>query len=718
MRNYFIKVAKKKRYEVIDMQPILILGMLLYETKEKSMHIDGMDSNIFKILEKALYEKIITFISFGFFIVSFIIICGCETGIRNSDKRLIKIEENVQGEGNASITPHELTAGRFETLTIEYTVGPSGIPEGGAIWIDDPDFNGMGWSIFQNFQVKNPNDNGYVSARVISSNMATSELERISPPSNQMRHYIICTIKDAPLMAGDQIIVVYGDTSQSKSGAGKVPKRAYKNVTFRLYTDTDANGIFHPAKTFPVINIRSSRPSKIIITGPSFVKIDRPFETTVRILDQYGNPAEDYSGTVSFTSADPDADLPESYTFSPIDKGVHVFHQNYLHAKGIHYITAKDLTYPFEDQSNPIAMVEALPEYDLYWGDLHGHHGHIFCDSGQLNSQYYDYARDVSDLDFTCETAKSSSYWNVEETWSAISKCCYLYNDPGKFVTFLGFEWMNTTRGQGHHCVYYRDDYQPYYSPESESSDTLPELWNLLSDKKAITVPHATIYTGFNWNDQNNKLRPLAEIYSAWGSSEENRIPSRQESYSLREYFRMLAKKIFHLGKFGSVQQGLAQGNKMGFIACSDTHWGQPGGTKKGLHAVGGLTAVYAKALSRSDIWDSLLNRKTYGTTGARILLNFQINGHMMGKEFKTSSDPIIKVKVSGTSIIQTIDIMKCNYTTSKKCFISYSEKPNKKKTILSWVDKDFTEDCCYYVRVIQYDGNMAWSSPIWVNQR
>jgi len=640
---------------------------------------------------------------------------GCENRVSESIRSSLKIQNNTMAEGSASIIPNETTVRKSETFTIKITVGPSKIAVDGAIWIDDPDFDGMGWSISQNFQIESSRKPGYISGKIIGPGRKTLELKRIAPSSNQMRHYVIAKVKEEPLIAGDQIVVVYGDTSLSESGATKTPNRAYKNATFNIYIDSNGDDIFHPIKISPMIQIKSSMPSKIVITGTSYVQSNQSFETTVRLLDQFGNPAEDYSGTVSFTSTDPDAILPEPYTFIPSDKGAHIFQHNHLNTMGIQYIIVKDSTYSYEDESNPIAIVGAKQEFNLYWGDLHGHHGHHFYASGKLNNQYYNYAKDVSDLDFASESAKSSGYWNVEDTWREISESTYLYNIPGEFVTFLGFEWMNTTRGQGHHNIYYKDDYQPYYSPDNELTDTLSELWNVLSDKEAITIPHASVYTGFNWADQSNKFRTLAEIYSGWGSSEENRIKLFKEHCTLKDYIHSFAKWIYYKGKIGSVQQGLTEGNKMGFIASSDTHLGLPGGINKGLHAVEGLTAVYAKGLNRSDLWESFINRRTYGTTGVRILLKFEISGHMMGEEFKATTNPIIKVNVAGTSIIKKIDIIKCNYTTQKRCFLSYSETPDIKKATLYWNDKDFTEDSLYYVRVIQDDENMAWSSPIWV---
>ena len=46
---------------------------------------------------------------------------------------------------------------------------------------------------------------------------------------------------------------------------------------------------------------------------------------TVTALDDRGNVAPDYAGTVHFSSSDSAATLPADYTFTPADSGVHVF---------------------------------------------------------------------------------------------------------------------------------------------------------------------------------------------------------------------------------------------------------------------------------------------------------------------------------------------------------------------------------------------------------
>ncbi|HVK07973.1 MAG TPA: VCBS repeat-containing protein [Gemmataceae bacterium] len=49
------------------------------------------------------------------------------------------------------------------------------------------------------------------------------------------------------------------------------------------------------------------------------------FQVTVTALDEEGNRVTDYTGTVTFTSTDPQAVLPGAYTFEPADGGTHTF---------------------------------------------------------------------------------------------------------------------------------------------------------------------------------------------------------------------------------------------------------------------------------------------------------------------------------------------------------------------------------------------------------
>ena len=64
---------------------------------------------------------------------------------------------------------------------------------------------------------------------------------------------------------------------------------------------------------------------------------------TVTAFDRFGNVATGYTGTVRFSSSDPLAVLPGSYTFTSTDAGIHKFSAT-LNAMGIQSIVATDST--------------------------------------------------------------------------------------------------------------------------------------------------------------------------------------------------------------------------------------------------------------------------------------------------------------------------------------------------------------------------------------
>ena len=105
--------------------------------------------------------------------------------------------------------------------------------------------------------------------------------------------------------------------------------------------------------------------------------------------------------------------------------------------------------------------------------------------------------------------------------------------------------------------------------------------------------------------------------------------------------------------------------------------------------------------------------RHAYGATD-NIVLDVRARdraGHewMMGDSFEAATSPALHVKVLGTSAIESIDVIK----DGKFVFQS---RPGAEGVEFDYTDTAVaTGQSWYYVRVIQKDRNMAWSSPIWV---
>jgi hypothetical protein len=84
--------------------------------------------------------------------------------------------------------------------------------------------------------------------------------------------------------------------------------------------------------------------SAFVLTAPPTVTAGMPFDVTVKAVDTFGQTAIGYSGTVTFTSADPyGATLPADYPFVAADNGAHTFPlAGTLYTAGAWDVTATD----------------------------------------------------------------------------------------------------------------------------------------------------------------------------------------------------------------------------------------------------------------------------------------------------------------------------------------------------------------------------------------
>ncbi|MDH5791498.1 MAG: DUF3604 domain-containing protein, partial [Candidatus Bathyarchaeota archaeon] len=101
------------------------------------------------------------------------------------------------------------------------------------------------------------------------------------------------------------------------------------------------------------------------------------------------------------------------------------------------------------------------------------------------------------------------------------------------------------------------------------------------------------------------------------------------------------------------------RGLRVGFVANSDDHTCRPGLTypSGGFTTKGGYTGVYAKELTREALWEVLWSRRCYATTGERMILHVDVDGHMMGEEFETDKPPKISVRIMGTAPLHEVEV-------------------------------------------------------------
>jgi hypothetical protein len=243
-------------------------------------------------------------------------------------------------------------------------------------------------------------------------------------------------------------------------------------------------------------------------------------------------------------------------------------------------------------------------------------------------------------------------------------------------------------------------------------------MFDYYKGKDVVIVPHhpnfdsqiTGAWKNHNWDVHDGDSERLVEIFQMRGNSETEKSEGEWGTCN----------------NGASVRSALARGYKLGFIGGTDTHRSEPGASLlmhpmfvplEEFHTPGiyndfsGLGAFVSKELTREAIYEAMKSRRTYATTGDRMLLLFSINDSMMGSEIKTSAAPVVKVKIWGTDGISQLDVIKNGASAFR-----LGDVPDV--VAFEWRDDAFHPEegeCYYYARVRQHNGQMAWSSPIWV---
>lgn len=615
------------------------------------------------------------------------------------------------GEGEAIITPWETAVGTFQDYKIYFTSGASGISRGGSIRIDLPtcsSFHGLPKNVnWSQPQIDDSVGKGFVN--VVSISKVDVNIESSEHPESKNHSYRIKIMAPMGLQPGESIVVQY-----THARAQKIQQVAY----FRIYTDIDGDGISQPINNPPAVSVTGGPARWIRAVIPSVSVPGEGFDLKVAILDAVGFPAQDYLGTIRFSSNGILKNLPDSYTFTAEDHSAHIFQGVSFEKPGVFVIRVADDSH--RSVSNACRVRPGPPPYRLYWGDIHWHSN--LSDGLRSPEEGYLYARDVALLDFTA-MMDHDTFLEKRDLWPIGCDIANQFYQPGEFVTFCGYEWTSASAlegGYGHRNVYFAGDHGPLFSSLNPLSSRPDDLWKQLEGQNAITIPHhvARSAAAIDWSYLNNDMEPSVEIFSNHGNG---------------EFYGALPP--FYEGAQGHyVQDALSMGHKLGFIASTDSHYTIPGGNQYIVHfnewqGIPALVAVYAPELTRESLFEQLKSRHTYATTGRRILLKVVANdSFIMGDEFTTPDPPEFKVDVAaGNSVIDKVEIIRDNETI-------YTIQPKSHGCEFKFTDNEyatFLPDTThyYYVKVTLGDifslskkgdkyPHQAWSSPIWIKKR
>ena len=653
-----------------------------------------------------------------------------------------------QPRETVTVSPAFGIAGHYGTWTVTYTVGSGGLAPGAALRVQLPDTWHAGERNSANrLQASDPVDDHYVAAYGSGADVRveaqveseTSDFLVKSPRpglDGRRERYVFVVRADivsGALRAGETVSVVYGDTSAGSRGMRAAIVAAGPEPIL-VSIDRDGDGVFEPVAHDATLTSRGGVAADLLLAGPSVLVAGEQAELRLAAVDRHFNPAAPFRETVTLRVLQGDVDLPRTVEF-PEGQGWTTVPFT-PRGEGIVRLEATARADLLRARGNPMQVFAEPPAERTWWGDLHSHTGHSFDGVG---SGVFDYARRISGLDFHAMTDHSSGPARDGFTgglgphvWDEYTAATDAHNAPGEFVALHAYE-ASFPAPWGHHNVYFRGAPGPLLAP---AQVTLPELWAALTAGEALTIPHHTnkFPQPLNWNVDNPALRRSFEIYSAHGLSEAY-DPIHPLAFEQSDFTNRSQSARTGL----SAQDAWMQGLRLGTVAASDDHRSQPGKPHWGL------AAVRAPVLTRAAVFDALHARRSYGTTGQRILLDFRVNDAPMGSEITldaplpepcagTSPEcgeraaaaaalaPRFDVVAHGTDVIESVQILR--HSAPDGGFrVIHDLRPDALDFTWSGRDGGFRDDAVYYLRLRQRGlvrGRvvMAWSSPVWVNTR
>jgi hypothetical protein len=523
--------------------------------------------------------------------------------------------------GFATITPAgPAIAGKRGTWELSYTAGSRGLAVGASVRIysdSDTDWEAP--------QFHDPSGDGY--SRAIAPDGVRTGVRIESQRSWRFFVY------GRDVAAGETITLLLGDMTAGSSGL-RPQTFAEKQRFFWFYVDAAGDGESVRLDEPACLEIAAEMPDRLLVHAPSTVTVGETFRVLIKAEDRWGNPSGCFSGTVDLSGDGVEmAAGAQQVDFSLDDTGA-VWVAGFTATKtGTLSLTARDDANGLEATSNPIEATDAAAEHQLLWADPHG---------GQLTlnskiAEFYRYARDVAGVQFVGYQRNADAM--SDEDWVVQQQEEVNFYEPGVFIPIPGFEWSGRTWQGGHHNVYFRrhgqtakrnDAAEEMFQGARAASELshITDVYNAYRNADLIMTPHV----GGEHSDLTHHeptLEPAVEMTSTHGSFE----------WMLRD--------------------AIKRRYRLGFLGGSDSYTARPGDDRPGYqgrrYSKAGLTGVYAKDISLESFFEAMKARRVFATTGVRMILRTEADGHVMGSEYTTSSAPTISVDVTSTGPLLSV---------------------------------------------------------------
>jgi hypothetical protein len=502
--------------------------------------------------------------------------------------------------GAATLSPAgALEAGSYQSFELVYSAGAFGIDDTGSIKI--------GFRFATDFgpvQFDDPTAPGYTTVK--ASNGATLDCKwefkrNIRPWSRSlyigvMKHF---------LKPADTLTIRFGDRRQGSPGI-RLQTYCEDEFAFRVFVDAIATYDYVPLPDSPKIAIVPGPPASWQAVLPTRVRAGEPFRLGIKATDKWGNISNRASGLVTLDANGSVIGLPDAVTFTdgefyPAIEGLSVAAPGELQIV-LSAVDGRELC-----RSNPLTVVGTEAPLVHFWGDTHGQSNETLGTNSA--ERYFAFGRDRALLDVIGH--QGNDFQITDKFWRDLNALTQSFDKAGRFVCIPGYEWSANTAVGGDRNVHFHNEGETIHRSShaqiwdgDDKADAASDahdadaLFAKLAGRDCVVVAHV----GGRYADitlaHDGRLETAVEVHSAWGTFE----------WILHDAFEC--------------------GYRLGVVCNSDGHKGRPGADFPGASffgATGGLTCFLAARLDRDSIFTAMRERRHYGTTGNRMLLDVKV---------------------------------------------------------------------------------------------
>ncbi len=341
-------------------------------------------------------------------------------------------------------------------------------------------------------------------------------------------------------------------------------------------------------------------------------------------------------------------------------------------------------------------------EYNIYFGQIHSHT--TISDGAGTLEDAFNYAYNKAEhLDFIAVTDHSNSFDNdtsanisdgsASPEWVNAKKYAKEFTaNANDFVALYGYEMTWSGGTPGHMNTYNTEGFlsRNMNGYKNASAESLPNYYTALKtvpDSISMFNHPGTTFGDFedfaHYDEEIDALITLIEVGNGEGAiGSSGYFPS----YS---YYTRALDKGWHIAPANN------QDNHKGLWGDANT----------------GRTVILADTLTEDSIYDAIRNMRVYATEDNDFELIYKLNGADMGTIFEDAQDEV-EINVSVKDPTDTNKDAKVEVIVNGGIVAANGTIAGSNGNIKFNLTPDYAY---YYIRIVQADGDIIVSAPVWI---